>query len=97
MRVRFSARARRDHEDLYLYTLETWGGEQAEAYDQDLFDALARLESYPLLGKPIPELGVGLRGLRVNQHVIVYKVEDDQVLIVRMAYVRSRPITNLDR
>jgi plasmid stabilization system protein ParE len=33
MRIRLSAQARRDHEDLNMYTVETWGMEQAEQYD----------------------------------------------------------------
>jgi toxin ParE1/3/4 len=96
MRVRFSLRARQDYEDILIYTKDEWGEEQARRYAQDFEHAFERLSQFPSLGKPAPVLGRGVRAIRVNQHIVVYESVGDELLIIRVAHIRSRPLSDLD-
>ena len=89
MRARLSARARRDNEDILLYTIQEWGVERAKEYAHDLEEALARLERFPILGKPAPRIDDLVRVLKVKQHLMIYEILEDEIVIIRIVHVRT--------
>lgn len=79
--------------DIALWTLETFGPRQAEAYEADLIDrceAIARGEApWQSCRKVIdPRLPEGLRFTRCGEHLIVFVDEPEQFIIVDFLHGR---------
>lgn len=79
--------------DIALWTLETFGPRQAEAYEADLIDrcaAIARDEApWQSCAKVIdPRLPEDLRLTRCGEHLIVFLDEPDRVIIVDFLHGR---------
>jgi plasmid stabilization system protein ParE len=65
------------------------------AYEDALDKALLDIAAFPGIGKVRDELGVSCRSLRVQQHVIYYRVRDASVRVIRMLHVRVNPADRL--
>ncbi len=79
--------------DIALWTLETFGPRQAEAYEADLIDrceAIARGEApWQDCRKVIdPRLPEGLRFTRCGAHLIVFIDDSEQIIIVDFLHGR---------
>lgn len=48
--------------------------------------ALRRLADYPLSAPARPELGVDMRSLAVGRYLVLYRVQPDHVLILRVLH-----------
>lgn len=59
---------------------------RADTYVRDLDAAFSRLAGNPLAGQACEEVKVGFRRLLVRSHAIFYRVDDDQVEIVRVLH-----------
>ena len=78
--------ARRDIEDILIYSAEQWGLEQRDAYRDEIVQALEVLRENPRLGRPRDEIAASLRSLRVRQHVIYYRVSAEKLIVVRVMH-----------
>jgi len=85
--------ARRDIIEILEYTLQTWDEEQSDAYAADLDAGIATLASYPNLGSEVSPKQPGLRRFKVREHLILYRVESDELIVLRVVH----PRTNLAR
>jgi toxin ParE1/3/4 len=83
-----SPRADDDLADILQYTAATWGQEQADAYQSTIYEALKRLVEHPELGQIRDELRPRLRSLRVEQHIVYYRVEGDLLRVSRILHRR---------
>lgn len=94
MAVRVQRAASHRLDDIYRYTLDKWGPEQAERYIAGLFDAFARIESRQILSRPIPaHLGVDGYFCRFESHFIYWKwLADGDVGIVTILHERMHQI-----
>jgi toxin ParE1/3/4 len=86
--VRLSREAEDDLTDIVQYTADTWGQEQAVAYKAKLDQALRNLVDFPALGRARDDLPSGYRSLRVEQHVIYYRIEGRAIRVNRILHVR---------
>jgi toxin ParE1/3/4 len=86
--VRLAPDAQRDYDDILLYTFTTWGEPQMQEYRAALDQALARLGDYPEMGKGLDRLLAGYRSLLVEHHLLYYRINDDEVEIVRILHER---------
>ncbi|MCD2172845.1 type II toxin-antitoxin system RelE/ParE family toxin [Rhizobium sp. C4] len=77
-------RASDDFEAIWLYTAETWSVEQADAYTDDLTRIFDLLVKIPEMAREYREFSPHVRIHTHRSHVIVYLVEGDNVLIVRI-------------
>ena len=77
-----------DFADILLYSFKTWGDQQA-AYEAELDRALQHLGTYPDLGRRRDDLGPGYRTYRVRQHVVIYRIEDAAIIVLRIVHVRT--------
>lgn len=60
--------------DIYRYTRERWGPEQAERTITGLFEAFDRIESGGVASKPIPaEFGVAGYFFRYERHFVYWR------------------------
>ena len=65
--------AHQDLEEIWDYTLEKWGIEQAERYFAALFTCFDDLANNPGMGRPRDELMAGLRSFPQGRHVVFYE------------------------
>jgi toxin ParE1/3/4 len=87
-RIVFSKRARKDFNDIRIYTQQQWGEDQRLAYEAKLDAAVERLRDFPHLGRAYAEIDAGVRIWRVERHVIYYRVSDDAITILRIVHER---------
>ncbi len=83
-----TAEAEDDLTDIWVYTLQTWDIIQADKYIDELADTFEFLASNPLI---CPERGEFMPPVRIHhhgRHFIVYIVESDHILIVRVLHDR---------
>jgi toxin ParE1/3/4 len=95
MRLVTSEAAERDLADIFSYTLETWGLEQAERYLRSFHDTFAEIISKPRLGRPTEIDGFSYRRARHRNHFIFYRIEGDEVLVDRILHQRMDPSRHL--
>ncbi len=91
-RLVLTRRAQSDARSIQVFSLQQWGAEQAAAYDEAINRALEQLRAHPLLGRPREELRPGLRGYPVEQHVILYRVEGNAVIVQRILHGRQSAV-----
>lgn len=92
---RLSKLARRDLYAIADYTVDVWGGEQAERYLDGLAACFERLGAMPEMGRACDEIRAGYRRLEHEKHVIFYRVEAKGVLIIRILHLRMLPVRHL--
>ena len=77
-----------DLRDVLQYSLEMWGQRQRNTYQALIVRALRDLARFPGLGRTRDELGPGLRSHPVGQHVVIYAVSDEDLIVVRVLHSR---------
>lgn len=88
--VRLSRKARQDFIDILRYTGETWGEVQLEVYRDKIDDALQAVGHNPELGHKREDLPPTHRAYLVGAHVVVYRIEDQGIGVVRILHQRMR-------
>jgi toxin ParE1/3/4 len=72
VRVQDAASLRLD--EIFRYTRDRWGDEQAARYITDLFAAFERIESHGVMSRPIPvEFGVDGYYFRHHHHFVYWR------------------------
>ena len=92
IRVQQAASYRLD--DIYRYTRDLWGDQQAEAYVTGLFAAFDQIASHSVVSKPIPaEFGVEGYFCRYEKHVIYWRyLANGDIGIVTILHERMHQI-----
>jgi len=85
---RISRRAEADLTDIYLYTIQNFGERQARKYLLELDAVFELLGDHPRIGRPYE---AGTHQFVHGSHIIIYRIEADAVLIVRILHARQRP------
>lgn len=88
---RLTPRARRDLDDIWDYTAERWGEEQAVRYIETLRDAFARLSQAPCLGRRRDDVRDGYRSFPAGRHQVFYLVDEQGIVVVRVLHQRMDP------
>lgn len=81
-----SADADKDIEDIFDYTAEKFGLDQAVTYVNTFDDVFTDLLNNPELGRRRPEIRQGLRSIAHESHTIFYRVLKDRIRIVRILH-----------
>ena len=89
MGYRLSVAARQDVIDIFLRSEEMFGEAQAARYHADLHATFAFLGDNPGAARVRREFEPEVRVHPHKAHVIVYVVDDDEVLIVRIRHGRE--------
>ncbi|MEZ5644611.1 MAG: type II toxin-antitoxin system RelE/ParE family toxin [Burkholderiaceae bacterium] len=92
IRIQASASYRLD--DIYRYTRERWGAQQAECYITGLFEAFEGIETRKTSSRPIPaEFGVEGYFFRYERHVIYWRrLSNGDIGIVTILHERMHQI-----
>ena len=81
---RLTPKAQRDLEDIWLYTAQTWSMAQADRYTDIMEDTFDRLLFMPEMARERPEIDPPVRIHPSAEHLIIYRVERDQLIILRV-------------
>lgn len=75
-----------DLEQIWHYTVNQWGIEQANSYIDDFAQAFTLLAETPLICRERAELSPPVRIYRKNHHLNVYTLQNNIVLIIRILH-----------
>jgi len=87
-RLFVSPRAQQDIASILRYTGKTWGRNQLLTYRDKLDEAVKTIGQNPNLGHGSPELPETHRLYFVGSHVVIYRTQDDMILVVRVLHQR---------
>ncbi|MFT4549777.1 MAG: toxin ParE1/3/4 [Verrucomicrobiales bacterium] len=77
-----------DLEEIWEYTVEAWGEEQAERYVRLINKSFRQIADNPSLGRSCDVIREGYRKRGVGRHVIFYRTIDGDVVVVRILHDR---------
>ncbi|MCO5162990.1 MAG: type II toxin-antitoxin system RelE/ParE family toxin [Mesorhizobium sp.] len=86
--LRISAQAQRDLEQIWAYSAENWGEDQAVQYVAQVRAALELLRTNPGLARPAEDVRPGLRKFTVGSHVLYVRLGDRFLRLVRVLHGR---------
>lgn len=89
MRYRTTRQADQDIIDLYLRGVELFGVEQAERYHGGLIETFEVLADNPHIARERTEFTPAVRIHPHEAHLIVYCIQDDELLIIRVLHGRQ--------
>ena len=75
-----------DLTDIYLYGYENFGELQAEKYFYELEDCFKLISESPLMAQEFTEFTPAVRIHHHKSHLIVYLVQNEEVLIIRILH-----------
>ncbi len=94
-RVNLRPKALQDLEDIWHYTLDTWGEEQADQYILDLNDGFESLAIHPEKGRACDDIRAGYRKYDIGRHIVFYRQTAKGIEIVRILHPRMDPERHL--
>ncbi len=83
-----SPRARSDLDEIWDYTAERWGLDQAERYIRAIQSAVESLAKDPTLGRGCDDIRPGYRKYPVGSHILFYRLTDEGLDVVRILHRR---------
>jgi len=87
MKIHISHKARKDLEDIYIYSSKEWGEKQADKYFDELSKSINKiLSKNPNIGIACDHVRAGYRQYRVNEHLIFYKLIPQKIYIIRLLH-----------
>jgi toxin ParE1/3/4 len=89
--LRLSRRAEADLLGIGVYTLRTWGKDQAFRYINGLEAFCRMLADDPEVGRRCEDIRRGLRRMESGQHVVFYRKEAEGILVSRILHQRMVP------
>jgi plasmid stabilization system protein ParE len=92
--VRIQDAASHRLDDIFRYTRDRWGTEQADRYIAGLFEVFDRIALHAVLSKPIPaEFGVDGYFCRYQRHVVYWRnLSSGDIGIVTVLHERMHQI-----
>jgi plasmid stabilization system protein ParE len=95
--VRIAEAASQRLDDIYRYTRDRWGDEQADRYITGMFEAFAQIASHGVLSKPIPaEFEVDGFFFRYQRHFVYWRrLANGDVGIFTILHERMHQIDRL--
>lgn len=95
-RLLISKRAEADLCEIWLYSFENWGEEQADRYLDELDTGLQECRLHPERGKQRADVRADCWSLLLGQHVAFFRFTDHEVLIQRVLHASMDPNLHLD-
>jgi toxin ParE1/3/4 len=83
-----SPRALADLDEIWDYSVENWGAEQAERYIGEIRKAIETLERDPRRGRSCDEVRPGYRKYPAGSHVIFFRLAEEKIDVIRILHQR---------
>ena len=96
MTYQLSKSADEDIVRLYAVGVEQFGLAQADHYHDALFDMFALLAANPKMARERSELSTPSRVHRFQSHLIIYQIEGDDILVIRVRHGREDWLSSLE-
>ncbi len=95
--IRIQEAASHRLDEIYRYTRERWGKDQAQRYIEGLFETFGRIETRAVTSRPVPaEFGVDGFAVRYERHVIYWRrLANGDIGIVTILHQRMHQIDRL--
>jgi toxin ParE1/3/4 len=87
--IRFRPLARSDLDEIWDFTADRWGIEQADIYLARIRLMVERLADLAPLSSEVHHLYPGLRKAREGSHLIYFLADDHQLEVVRILHERQ--------
>jgi toxin ParE1/3/4 len=81
-------RAQADLDEIWDYTADRWGLDQAETYARQLWKDIELVADRPSLGRECSEVRPGYRKYPSGSHVLFYRPTADGIDVVRILHER---------
>ena len=78
--------ADKDLEDIFDYTFDEFGFDQAEKYLLEIEEIFQNLIINPQIGKKRDEIKQGLYSFPKDNHIIFYRILDNHIRVVRVLH-----------
>jgi toxin ParE1/3/4 len=88
---RLSGDAFQDIKAIHRYSLRNFGQDRADRYAIDLEACLALLANHPFMGRDFGKVRDGLRRHEHQSHVVYYRQDGDDILILRILGAEQDP------
>ncbi len=86
MKVILSVEAENDLEEIYDYSVDRFGLKVADEYFSQMVEGFDRIAQFPESAIVRNELTADLRSKVYGSHVIFFKVQPEQILIIRILH-----------
>ncbi|MDB1122397.1 type II toxin-antitoxin system RelE/ParE family toxin [Vibrio algarum] len=83
---KLSLKAVQDFSDIYQYTLNNFGEQQAEQYTFEMESCLSSLGFSPYLGRDCSHLKAGIRRFDISKHAIFYRIRLTHIFVIRILH-----------
>ncbi|MFL9835153.1 type II toxin-antitoxin system RelE/ParE family toxin [Chryseobacterium terrae] len=81
----FTHKAVEDISEIYEYTYNFWGEDQADKYYEELIGFCLMLAENTKMGKKYSEIDLNIWGFLANRHIIFYRIiNSDEIEITRI-------------
>lgn len=85
-----------DLKQIWNYTFDTWSEKQADKYYKELINHCLKLANNPNLGKQYEILFEGLKGSKINKHIVFFsRLTKDEIKVERILHERMDLKTRL--
>jgi toxin ParE1/3/4 len=81
-------RAQADLDEIWDYTADRWGLDQAETYARQLWRAIQAIADNPSRGRECDEVRPGYRQYPSGSHVLFYRLVEGGIDVVRILHER---------
>ncbi len=88
--------AETDLEDIWLYTIEEWGIEQADEYIRMLLSRFSWISKNPLLGKKRDDIKLGYYCFPEGKHLIFYTITPNGIDIIGVPHQSMDILTHVE-
>lgn len=86
LRLTVTPKAESDLTEIWMYTCEKWGFDQADSCLDQLEAGMNQLINHASLGVNYAHVFPGYRRLQVEHHAVFYQVLEPDVLVVRVLH-----------
>ncbi len=83
-----SPRAETDLDEIWDYTEDRWGLDQAETYTRALWQRMEAVAAKPAMGQDCSDIRAGYFKIPCGSHVLFYRLTADGIDVVRILHER---------
>jgi toxin ParE1/3/4 len=83
-----SPRAETDLDEIWDYTADRWGLDQAVTYTRDIWQRIQAVAARPAMGQECSNIRTGYYKISCGSHVLFYRLTPEGVDVVRILHAR---------